>query len=339
MQIAQLNFLGLTLNDFDILLKIINENSSFLITAHVNPDADALGSQLAMYHLLKLLNKKVQAINHSKTPDNLKFLDKENVIQKYDPEKHALVFDKADVLIALDFNQSNRIVSMEKGFKESNAIKVCIDHHQNPGEFADYFFNSTSYSATGEIIYDFIKKTKIVELDDELALPIYAAIMTDTGSFKYERTTYQTHLIAAELLQYKVDPLDVYDKIYNQSNIAKVKLLGKALESMQLFAGGKICFMTIKQDMIKSTGAVESEIDGVVNFCMSVQGVKIGLLFVELKKGIKISYRSKGTIPVNKLAAEFDGGGHTNAAGSRLFNGESNPLIEKVLKAAVKYLD
>jgi len=327
------------LNDFNLLLKIINENSSFLITVHVNPDADALGSQLAMYHLLKLLNKNVWAINHSETPDNLKFLDKENVIQKYDSEKHSLVFDNADVLIALDFNQSNRIVSMEKGFKESKAIKVCIDHHQSPGEFADYFFNSTAYSATGEIIYDFIKKTKIVELDYELALPIYAAIMTDTGSFKYERTTYQTHLIAAELLKCKVDPLDVYDKIYNQSNIAKVKLLGKALESIQLFSDGKICFMTIKQDMIKSTGAVESEIDGVVNFCMSVQGVRIGLLFVELKNGVKISYRSKGTIPVNKLAAEFDGGGHTNAAGSRLFNMESNSLIEKVLKAAVKYLD
>ncbi len=327
------------MNDFNLLLKIINENSSFLITVHVNPDADALGSQLAMYHLLKLLNKNVWAINHSETPDNLKFLDKENVIQKYDSEKHSLVFDNADVLIALDFNQSNRIVSMEKGFKESKAIKVCIDHHQSPGEFADYFFNSTAYSATGEIIYDFIKKTKIVELDYELALPIYAAIMTDTGSFKYERTTYQTHLIAAELLKCKVDPLDVYDKIYNQSNIAKVKLLGKALESIQLFSDGKICFMTIKQDMIKSTGAVESEIDGVVNFCMSVQGVRIGLLFVELKNGVKISYRSKGTIPVNKLAAEFDGGGHTNAAGSRLFNMESNSLIEKVLKAAVKYLD
>ncbi len=327
------------MNDFKLLTKLINDNSSFLITTHVNPDADGLGSQLAMYHLLKLLKKKVWAINHSETPYNLEFMDEENVIEKYNSEKHFNLFSKVDVLIALDFNQANRVVSMEKGFEESKAIKICIDHHQNPNNFADYFFNSTSYTSTGEIIYDFIKKTKIVELDDEFALQIYSAIMTDTGSFKYERTTYKTHLIAAELLQYNVDPLDVYDKIYNRSNISKVRLLGKALESMQLYADGKICYMTITQEMITSTDSIESEIDGFVNFCMAVRGVKIGLLFVELRNGMKISYRSKGTIHVDKLAAEFDGGGHTNAAGSRLFDKKVKLLQDQVVKAAVKYLE
>ena len=327
------------MNDFNKLYKIINDNSSFLITTHVNPDADGLGSQLAMYHLLKLLNKKVYAINHSDVPYNLTFLDKGNVIQKFNAEKHSDLFNKVDVLIALDFNQSDRIVSMQKLFEESNAVKICIDHHQNPDGFVDYYFGSVLYSATGEIIYDFIDKTKIIEIDDEIALQIYAAIMTDTGSFKYERTTYKTHLIAAELLKHNVDPNNVFDKIYNQNNLAKVRLLGEALDSMRLCGDGKICYMSITQEMIKNTNAVESEIDGVVNFCMSIKDVQIGLLFVELKNGMKISYRSKGTIPVNKLASEFEGGGHTNAAGSRLFNTNYETEIQKVLNSTLKYLN
>ena len=327
------------MNDFNELHKIINDNSSFLITTHVNPDADGLGSQLALYYLLKLLKKKVYAINHSETPYNLSFLDSNKVIQKFNIKEHSDVLNKVDVLIALDFNQSDRIVSMQKLFNESKAIKICIDHHQDPDGFADYYFGSVLYSATGEIIYDFIDKTKIIKIDNEIALQLYAAIMTDTGSFKYERTTYKTHLVAAELLKHNVDPQEVYEKIYNQNNLAKVRLLGEALDSIRLYADGKISYMSITQEMIENTKAVESEIDGIVNFCMSIKGVRIGLLFVELKNGMKISYRSKGTIPVNKLAAEFKGGGHTNAAGSRLFNTNYETEIQKILDSALKYLD
>ncbi len=324
--------------DFSLLKNIISQNNSFIITSHVNPDADAIGSELALYFILKKLNKEVRVINHSQTPSFLSFLDSDNVIEKFEPGQHSEMLNNADVLFALDLNQCNRLVSMEKSFCNSKAIKVCIDHHQDPGDFADHYFIDTNVSATGELIYDFIKETSIVDFDYDIALQIYAAIMTDTGSFKYDRTTPNVHRIVAHLLELGVNPTYVYDQIYDQSKFGKIKLLGGSLASIELFASGQIAVMVVPQKMLQETKTLEADIDGFVNFCLAIENVKIGLLFIELKNGMKISFRSKGKIPVNKLAAEFGGGGHTNAAGTRLFDGSINDLKQKVIKAAEKYL-
>lgn len=324
--------------DFKKLSYIIEENNSFVITSHVNPDADAIGSELALYLLLKKINKEVRVINHSKTPYNLDFLDKEKVIEKYDAGIHKEVLNNADVLFALDLNQSNRLAGMEQNFIESGGAKVCIDHHTDSGNFVDYEFIDSAYSATGEIIYDLIESTKLVELDYDIALQIYAAIMTDTGAFKYDRTTPKVHQIAARLLQTGVKPDYVFDQIYDQSRLSKIKLLGESIASIKLNDSGEIGYQVITREMLERTKAKESEVDGFVNYCLMIKGVKIGLLFFELNDGIKISFRSKGKIPVNKLAAEFGGGGHLNAAGTRLFGGRLNNYVEKVVAAAEKYL-
>ncbi len=326
--------------EFEKLKSIVLENDSFLLTTHVNPDADAIGSEIAFYFILKELGKKVFIINHNETPYNLEFLDKDNVIQKFDSERHKNIFDEVDVLVALDFNRSDRTVSIQKYFNDSKKIKICIDHHQDPEEFVNYFFIDTTFCATGHIIYDFIKKTNIVELKYETAFPIYAAIMTDTGSFRFERTTPEIHKIAAELLKLKVDPNEVYDKIYDQSKFTRLKLMGKALDSMKLYGeNNEICFMLLNQDMFKEIGALESDTDGFVNFSLSVEGVKLGMLFIELTEGFKVSFRSKGNIAANKLAGEFGGGGHTNAAGTRIFNGKLQEYLPKILESAKKYLN
>lgn len=326
--------------NFNELKEIITANNSFLLTTHVNPDADAIGSEAAFYFILTKLGKKVRIINHSATPYNLKFLDADNVIEKYDPVVHKNVFKEADMLVALDFNRSNRMVSMTKAFNESPKLKICIDHHQDSENFADHFFVDTNYCATGHILFDFIRETKIVELTYEIAYPLYAAIMTDTGSFRFERTTPQIHTIAAELLKTGVDPGEVYDKIYDQSKFSKIRLLGKALDSMQLYGDDKkISYMKLTCRDFEQTQAVESDTDGFVNFCLSVENVMLGLLFIELKEGFKVSFRSKGEIPVNKLAAEFGGGGHINAAGARISGGEIDKQIPEILKKSEKYLN
>jgi bifunctional oligoribonuclease and PAP phosphatase NrnA len=326
--------------DFLLLEKIIRENNSFLLTTHVNPDADAIGSEAALYFILKELGKEVYIVNHSQNPYNLLFLDTDNRIEKYDPEKHDHLFDEVDVLVALDFNRSDRTVSMAKAFNASDKLKICIDHHQDPENFADYYFLDPGYSATGHIIFDLIKKTSIVKLSYQTAYPIYAAIMTDTGSFRFERTTPEIHRIAAELLETNVDPADVFDKIYDQSLFSKIKLLGKALDSIQLYGEKKqIAYMVITKEMFNDTGALESDTDGFVNFSLSVQFVRIGLMFIELREGFKVSFRSKGLIPVNRLAGEFGGGGHLNAAGARIFRGEMSDFINIVLEKTEKYLD
>ena len=326
--------------DFIKLKEILINNGSFLITTHVNPDADAIGSEVALYFILKNLGKKVFIVNYSSTPYNLKFLDKENMIEKYDEHKHRELFNKADVLVAMDYNRSDRIVKMQQKFLESKKLKICIDHHQEPENFVDYFFNDMSYTASGQIIYDLIKKTGIVKLNNETALPIYAAIMTDTGSFRFERTTPEIHKIAAELLGYDIDPTDVFDKIYDQSKFGKIKLLGEALNSLKLYGKkNEIAYMVLTRDMFNSTKAEEHDTDGFVNFSLSVEKVKIGLLFIELNEGFKVSFRSKGDIPVNKLAQEFGGGGHINAAGLRIFDKNLNDYLTFILTRAEEYLN
>lgn len=324
--------------DFEKLKSIILNNSSFLITTHVNPDADAIGSEVAFYYLLKKLNKNAFIVNHSLTPYNMEFFNVGNIIQHYNESIHKNIFNEVDVIAALDFNRADRTVRMEKEIRESNKLKICIDHHQDPENFADHFFIDTDYCATGQIIFEFIKSTKIIELDLKIAEAIYAAIMTDTGSFRFERTTSEVHKIVAELLKVGVNPEKVYDQLYDQSKFSKIKLLGRALNSIKLDANGKLGYMSITQKDFDELNAIESDTENFVNYNLSIENVILGILFIELKNGFKVSFRSKGEIPVNLLAKEFGGGGHINASGARFFTNNMQEMIHIIISKAKSYL-
>ncbi len=324
---------------FTDLNSIIEKYETFIITTHVNPDADAIGSELAFYFLLKKKNKRVKVINTSETPEYLTFLDKDSITEQYSAKLHDFEITKADALIALDLNQISRTARMSSVIEKSNIFKVCIDHHQDPEDFADLLINDITYTATGEIIYDFIEQTYPDNFDLNIAENLYAAIMTDTGSFRFERTTSKTHMIAAKLLDMKVNPTEIYNQIYDQNSYSKLKLLGTALSELKIIHENRLAYMVITQELLKLFNTKETEVDGFVNYCVSIKGVQIGLLFFELKNGIKISFRSKGKIAVNKLASEFEGGGHQNAAGSRIFDCKLDDYLNEVLYAAKKYLE
>ncbi len=325
--------------DFNKLENILNVNNSFILSTHVNPDADAIGSEIAMFKILIHLNKEVRIINHSEMPYNLKFLDTENKIEKYNKEKHDSLFNNTDVFIALDFNNADRLVSMQRVFEDSSLLKICIDHHQDAGNSFNHHFVGTDYSATGHILYDFIKQTTIVELSTEIANPLYAAIMTDTGSFRFERTNSELHRIIAELLEYNVNPVDIYSRIYDENKLNKLKIFGRALSSLKVVGNGKISYMLITQKDFEEVNAIESDTDNIVEYSITVENVVLGMLFIEHKDGFKVSFRSKGNIPVNKLAKEFSGGGHTNAAGVRLHDSKLKEMLPKILKRAEFYLN
>lgn len=320
------------------LTEIINNNHRFLITTHVNPDADAIGSAVSMFYILKKLGKQADIINHSETPTNLEFLVPDNVILQYDPELHNNLISEAEVLIVVDLNSLDRTVSMKNCLRDFKGIKVCIDHHEEPEDFADLFLLDTSYTSTGEIIYDYIKNSGIVELDEKIAEAVYSAVMTDTGSFRFDRTTSKTHLMTAELLDCGVDPKRVYEKIYDQNKLSRTKLLGKTLSELTLNDSGDICYMVITQNMLKKYNTKEADVDGFVNFCLSIENAQIGILFFELKDGMKISFRSKTKIPVNKIAANYGGGGHFHAAGARLHNVDFKKMINDVISKTEEYL-
>jgi phosphoesterase RecJ-like protein len=322
--------------DFDKLFDIIDSHSKFIITCHVNPDADAIGSELALAGILDQLGKEYLIINSSSTPYNLKFMDDKDIIQKYDEEKHNSLLQDVEVEIFLDLNFLNRTAKMFDHFKNSKGLKVCIDHHTNPENFADENLIDESKSSTGEIIFDFIKSVDKLKLDKNIAANIYSAIMTDTGSFRYSKTTPELHLKTAELLNYGLNTEEIYNKIYSQYKFSRIKLLGAVLNSIALSNSGKVAYMIVNQEILKRTGGIESDVDGFVNFALTSKGVEIGILFFELKDGIKISFRSKGEIPVNELAGQFGGGGHLNASGTRMFDIKLDEILPDVLKAADK---
>ncbi len=326
------------MKNYSNLKEILLSKNSFLLTTHVNPDADAIGSELAFYQILKKLGKTVRIVNHSATPYNLEFMDEDKVVEKFDEQIHKTLFDETEVCIILDLNNASRIVKMESSLRSFRGIKICIDHHQDPEPVFDLIIGGSDYCATGEIIYSFIKETNLVELDYKIAIQLYIAILTDTGSFRFERTTSAVHHIAAELLNLGVNPTKVYDQVYDQFNFSRIKLLGETLSSIELDESKQIAYMIITKNMLLKNGATEADVDGFVNYCLSIQGVKIGILFFELKDGLKISFRSKGDITVNKLASEFGGGGHINASGARLHSITIDEIKEKVVTASKKYI-
>lgn len=317
----------------------INNSKNIVITTHINPDGDAIGSELALARYLNSLNKNVKIINHSSTPEYLQFmLDSETEIIQFNKNTHASLIKNADIIFTVDLNQLNRTKSLENYIRESNAMNICIDHHEFPEKYTDLSLIDTSSSSTGELIYHFLNENSF-PIAYNIALPLYVAIMTDTGSFKYERTTADLHRIIAKLLETGVVPIKVHQEVYEQGSANRIKLLGRAFNSLSLAANGKIAYMKISRQDLTETDSSEEDVEGFVNNTLSIKGVEVGIFFFELEDGFKISFRSGSTVPVNKLANEFNGGGHFFAAGARIENQNMELTIPKVIDTAINYIN
>lgn len=328
------------MTDFKLLAEIFTTHQTFVLTTHVNPDADALGSELALQRILKRKNKSVRIINFSSTPAYLNFLDPQNVIEHFNEEEHSEVIKAADVIVALDFNRSDRIVRMSKLFLESSAVKICIDHHQFPENVFSHIFGSPEYCATGHIIHDFIAKTNYGKIDYEIAEPLYAAIMTDTGSFRFDRTTSDVHRIAAELLDAGVVPIELHSKIFDQNSPGKMLLLGDTLKGIEYYGdNSELGVMTVTLRALKKYNTKEDDTDQFINMMMMCETVQFGLKFLELKDGFKVSLRSKGKLPAHLFAAKYGGGGHMNASGIRIKGKKIKELKPIIISEALKFLE
>ncbi|MDI6779371.1 MAG: bifunctional oligoribonuclease/PAP phosphatase NrnA [Bacteroidota bacterium] len=318
--------------------EIIQNNNKFVITSHVNPDGDSLGCELALARFLKKLKKSVVILNHNDTPAFYKFLDTNSELVKFNPDYHQKIILNADVIFIVDTNQPDRLRSLEPVVVQSKSTKVIIDHHLDADDFADFYLLDEDATSTAEILYNLLVSIDSSIIDHDIAQPLYTAIMTDTGSFRFPRTDTETHQIIADLLQYDVDPTAVYSQVYESWSLGRMRLLGEALDSLKTEYDGKLAFMVCTQKMFEATETTEVETDNFTNYPMNIEGVQVGLLFNELDDGIKISFRSKGDIPINELAKEFSGGGHKNAAGARLFNVKLEDIVKEVIKKARKYL-
>jgi phosphoesterase RecJ-like protein len=325
------------------IVSLINNNQEFILTSHVNPDGDSIGSEIALYLYLKNLGKNAKILNYSPTPQNYRFLDKENVIEEFNEEKHKGLIEKADVIFILDTNEFERVRTLAPYIKASNAKKILIDHHLgfNKDEFDEYIMDTDSPS-TGEILYRFFKdnekNTGRDNITDDMAVALYTAIMTDTGSFKYDRTDAETHTITADLLGRGVKPYDVYSEIYNRATPGKLHLLGRFLNGIILEYDGRLAYSIVLRKDFQETGTDEYAIEGFSTHLMSLETVVMGIVITQTLRGVKLSFRSKGDVKSNELAKEFGGGGHQNASGAFIPGAEVNELTKRVVSAAEKFV-
>lgn len=324
--------------DSTAVLPYFQNHQKFVLTTHVNPDGDGLGSELALAEWLISRGKQVSIINYSSTPQVYLFLDRHNRIKQFNEPRDSRTIEEADVIVVLDTNHPDRLRTMQQAVRSSKAVKICIDHHLDPDPFANHYLIDDDATSTGEIVYRLLHELNGPDLTPSIAEPLYCAIMTDTGSFRYPRVDPEIHRITAHLIECGADPVKIYQGVYEQWSPGRIHLLGEILASLETEYNGKLAYVTLTQEMLKRTGTKEEDTDNFTVYPMSVEGVVAGILFLELSDGVKMSFRSKGEIPINELAKEFGGNGHKNAAGARLRDVRLEDIIRKVLQAANKYV-
>jgi bifunctional oligoribonuclease and PAP phosphatase NrnA len=310
----------------------IKKFNKFLITSHINPEGDAIGSQVAMASLLKKLGKESVMLDDSPVPNVLRFMKGSEDISKEMP--HDFNFQAIIILDSPDLARIGRV----KDFIKKDSVIINIDHHISNVNLGKYNWVEPDFSSAGEMVYDLFKAFKAkIDLDDAIAL--YTAIMTDTGSFRYSNTVSKTHRIAAELIDIGVKPHEMHTKIYETSSIQDTNLLGESLQTMKLTDDGKVAWLWVTKDMLKKTKASLEGTEGIINFARSIDKVDIAILFRETGTDdrVKVSFRSKGNADVNKLAGVFGGGGHPTASGCTVF-GKPEDVERKVIDAAREML-
>ncbi len=317
---------------------LLESASSVVLTTHINPDADGLGSECALAIFLQRRGKRVRIVNHSNTPGNCAFLDTLFPIEVYSAAEHDRVLAAADVIAILDTNHPDRVASMKQALLASPAKRVCIDHHPDPADFVDALFVETAYAATGMMVFELINRWDSTLLDERVATALYAAIMTDTGSFRFPKTDASVHRMIARLIEAGADPVAIYENIYERGSAGRLRLLGMLLHGLTLSHDGRVASVTITREMFQKTGTTEPETDAFVPYTLSIDGVQIGIMFTEMEDLVKVNFRSKGSVPVNALAREFGGNGHLNAAGARVTGASLQDLIPRVLMRAKHYV-
>ncbi|MFH1406638.1 MAG: bifunctional oligoribonuclease/PAP phosphatase NrnA [Candidatus Omnitrophota bacterium] len=295
------------------LINQIRKNKSFLISSHVNLEGDALGSLLAMHELLRSLNKKVFVFCDDFPPKMYKFLIgpmKININPKDAPEY--------DAAIILDSPQPERIGKILSAINRSKPI-INIDHHISNTNYADVNWVDSNASCVGEMIYQLYGKFG-KKPNRYAAMGIYVAILTDTGSFRYENTTPSCLKTAGELLRFGIDPKEIAQKVYETKSYQETKLLGEVISTLKLTPDKKIAYFYLTQDMLRRTNAVLEDSERFINFGRSIEGVEVAIFLREKEKPntTKISLRSKGKVDVNKIAQIFGGGGHRAASGCEI---------------------
>ena len=299
--------------------ELFSEKRNIILIPHSSPDADALGSCLAIYHFFNQKNE-VNIISPNEYTEILNFLPGSENILNYerDKEKCENIFNKGDVIFTLDFNSLSRARNLSSLISKSSATTIMIDHHENPDNYADITISNSKMSSTCEMVYDFICSIDKSKIDNKIATCIYTGIVADTGSFRFPSTTSKTLRVGSELINHGVNVTEIFEKLHNNFQFKRLKLLGSAINNFKKIEGLPVVYTSITDKDQKVNDFKKGDSEGFVNFGLSVADILCSVLFIEKKDEglIKISFRSKGDFKVNIFASKyFNGGGHEHASG------------------------
>ena len=315
------NFMKAT--ELNQLKAFLSSPRKVVITTHKGPDGDAMGSSLALYNYLIKKGHSVQVITPNDYPKFLKWMKGDDKVIEYcfHQEKAKRITEKAELIFCLDFNILSRIDTFAPVVEESNALKVLIDHHQQPDTF-DFNFSDTSACSTAQLIFEFLELLGDEDMiDQDIAECLYAGIMTDTGNFRFNSVTSKTHQVVSFLMQKGARNDWVYDQIHDNNSVNRLKLLGYCLnEKLEVLPEYSAAIIHLSKEELERFHFQKGDTEGVVNYALSIEGINVAAFMVERDGIIKISFRSKGDISVNQLSRDhFNGGGHNNAAGGAFF--------------------
>jgi len=322
--------------------KIINSAKKILVTGHTHPDGDAVGGSLAVYHYFKKLNFDVTIVMPDAIPSSVAWLPKSNEILFHDEKKDRVgeLVAEADVIFCVDFNEPKRLKSLKASIVEAKATKIMIDHHPQPSDFVDITFSDINISSASEYVYYFLKEFDDSIIDETIAECLFLGIVTDTGSFVYSSATPSTFTAASELLSYGIDKQKILSNTLDNYSENRTRLMGYVLHNkMVVMSGQKTAYITISKEEFERFGYENGDHDNFVNIPLSIKGIEVSALFMEIEDTIRMSFRSSGDFDVNLLARNhFNGGGHQKAAGGKTYKTLSETVgrFEKIIKSQIK---
>jgi phosphoesterase RecJ-like protein len=305
------------------LKELLSSPKKIVITTHHKPDADALGSSLALWGYLRKKGHQAKVITPTDYPTFLNWMngnDEVIIFNQGNEEMSARLINEADIVFCLDFNALSRINELGEIIRVAKAKKVLVDHHLEPESFADFSFSDTTAAATAVLIYKLIVGIGGKSyLDTCIGECIYAGILTDTGGFRHSNINKEVHLIVAELVDLAVDVSKIHRLIYDNNSEIRLKFLGHALlNKLVVLQEYHTAYISISAEELKRFDSQTGDTEGLVNYALSLEGVVVAAVIIERSDAVKLSFRSKGDFSVNEYARKhFEGGGHKNAAGGK----------------------
>ncbi len=321
------------MNNIDNIIEYIKGSNDFIVTSHISPDGDNIGSTLGIYYSLKKLGKNVYYVLDDNTPQNLKFL-----VEDINILKSSEIDLKDYSIIALDCGDKNRICLSDE--LRDNAKKiVCIDHHASNDSYGDFNYIDVHASSTCELVYNLLvrfNETQNIDfIDETTATALYTGLATDTGNFAYSSTNPSSFEMAKELLLKGAKRDMIIQAVFQSNSYNYYKLLGEALNTLDI-VDGKIASIMVTKEMLKRNEISFNDVDGITSYTRDIEGVEVGILIKEKKENeVKVSLRSKNYVDVSLIAQSFNGGGHVRASGCTIYDSVENAK-QKVLEAVLK---